>query len=148
MKKIKKRHITLIEIMIVIMLISLIGGVLGVNLKGSLDRGRAFKTEQAISQLDDILQLESAKGTRTNKQIADDPLTVLNEAGIMKKPEEILKDGWNIKLKIIPSRDGFTITSKRYDRYRKDHNLDNCETVSPDADDDVLDDAGNDAPQP
>ena len=38
----KKRAITLLEIMIVILLIGLIGGVVSYNLKGTLDKGKAF----------------------------------------------------------------------------------------------------------
>ena len=48
MKKKKKQYaLTLIEIMIVIVLIGLIGSVIGANMKGSLDEGKAFKTKYA-----------------------------------------------------------------------------------------------------
>lgn len=115
--KIKKHPITLLEIMIVIFLISLIGGVIGYNMKGSLERGKAFKTQQAMSQLEDILQLEAAKGGRTNKQIADNAFTVLKESGLVKNPEEFLKDGWNEKFDIEGTSDGFKIISKKYEEY-------------------------------
>lgn len=115
--KTKKHPITLLEIMIVIFLISLIGGVVGYNMKGSLERGRAFKTEQAMSQLEDILQLEAAKGQRTNREIAKDALNVLQESGLVKKPEEFLKDGWNHKFIIKANNDGFEIISRRYQAY-------------------------------
>ncbi len=55
---------TLLEIMIVIVLIGLIGSVIGFNMKGSLDEGRAFKTRQAQEQIQDILMLEVARGIR------------------------------------------------------------------------------------
>ena len=54
----KKNFLTLLEIMIVIALITIIGGVLGYNMKGSLEKGKAFKTEQAIKQIDDILSVQ------------------------------------------------------------------------------------------
>ena len=57
----KKRTLTLMEIMIVIVLIGLIGSVIGINMKGSLDKGRAFKTKEAIRQIDDIFSLEIAQ---------------------------------------------------------------------------------------
>ena len=41
----KKRALTLLEIMIVIVLIGIIGSVIGVNMKGSLDAGKAFKSD-------------------------------------------------------------------------------------------------------
>ena len=60
--KIKKRFITLIEIMIVILLIGLIGGALAFNMRGSIDEGKAFKSEQNISRLHDVLMMEYANG--------------------------------------------------------------------------------------
>ncbi len=57
----KKRAITLLEIMIVIFLIALIGGVVGFNMKGSMDKGKAFKTSQAISRVKEILYLVASE---------------------------------------------------------------------------------------
>ena len=58
MKKIKRRYITLIEIMIVMFLIALITGVVAYNYRGSLDEGKAFKTRAAIDKLETILNLK------------------------------------------------------------------------------------------
>ena len=55
----KKRAITLLEIMIVILLIGLIGGVVSYNLKGTLDKGKAFASK------------EGAKKTRRHPQPRD-----------------------------------------------------------------------------
>ncbi len=51
----KKRTFTLLEIMIVIFLIGLIGGIVSYSMKGSLEEGKAFKTEQAIMRVVDLL---------------------------------------------------------------------------------------------
>ena len=55
----KKRSVTLLEMMIVITLIGLIASVIGYNMKGSLDRGKAFKTEESQKQIKDILLQKS-----------------------------------------------------------------------------------------
>jgi len=89
----KKRALTLLEIMIVIVLIGLIGSVIGFNMKGSLDEGKAFKTRQARDQIADILMLEIARGTPIDDVIKD-PQRYLENSGIVKKPKEFLKDGW------------------------------------------------------
>jgi len=125
--KTKKRFITLIEIMIVIFLISLIGGVIGYNMKGSLEKGKAFKTEQAMNQMDDIFQLEAAKGELTYKQIAADPRAVLEKSGLVKNPEELLKDGWNNPFVIKVSNDGFEFCSKKYEDYKQKHSIEAAE---------------------
>lgn len=130
--KISKRHVTLLEIMIVIFLISLIGGVIGYNMKGSLEKGKAFKTEQAINQLDDIFQLEAAKGEMSHQEIAMNPKDALEKSGLVKKPDELLKDGWNNKFEITAQKDGFKIYSKKYDEYQKKHPIASGEKIASD----------------
>jgi len=119
MKK-KKRYITLLEIMIVIFLISIIGGVLGYNMKGSLEKGRAFKTQQAKKQIKDILLLEYAKGEKTAEEIQENPKKILKNSGLVKNAEKLLKDGWNQPFKITYKKgeDTYKISSKKYTEYK------------------------------
>jgi len=116
----KKRPITLLEIMIVILIIGLIGGVLGYNMKGSLDQGRAFKTEQGIARLREVLLLEAASDSKyTLEQIAEDPGPHLKHSGLFKDAEAALKDGWGEDY-IFKAVDGdLEITSAAWDRYTK-----------------------------
>lgn len=69
MKKKKKRPVTLIEIMIVILLIGVIGGALAFNMRGSLDEGKKFKTEQNLTRVRDILEMELSRGEKTPAEI-------------------------------------------------------------------------------
>ncbi|KPK33126.1 MAG: hypothetical protein AMS24_02085 [Chlamydiae bacterium SM23_39] len=119
---IKRRYMTLLEIMIVISLITLIGGVIGYNMKGSLERGKIFKTEQAKKQLEDILLLEYAKGEKTLEEIIENPIEVLKESGLVKNPEELMKDGWNEKFKIDIDKGELKINSKKYNSVKKKKN--------------------------
>lgn len=89
----KKQPFTLLEIMIVIFLIGLIGSIIGYNMKGSLDEGKAFKTEQAITKISDILEIEIAKGASI-EEVKENPLPVLRRSGIVKDPKKLIKDGW------------------------------------------------------
>ncbi len=99
----KKRAITLLEIMIVILLIGLIGGVVSYNLKGTLDKGKAFASDEGAKKLEDILNLEIQQGTMTSQEIAQDTSdnravvrsVVLNSGLISaKQVDKFLKDGW------------------------------------------------------
>ncbi len=118
MKFRKKYAITLLEIMIVIVLIGLIGSVIGFNMKGSLDKGKAFKTEQAIEQVRDILQLELVKGTTTTQEIQSNPEKVLKKSGLVSNPDKMIKDGWNERLDIqINSKGEVIVSSKALDEY-------------------------------
>jgi len=119
---IKKRYMTLLEIMIVISLITLIGGVIGYNMRGSLERGKMFKTEQAKKQLEDILLLEYAKGEKTLEEIIENPVEILKDSGLVKNPEELIKDGWNEKFKLEIDKGEIKITSKRYNSVKKKKN--------------------------
>ena len=93
MKKVKKRPLTLLEIMIVIFLIGLISSVIGVNLKKSLDEGRSFKSEQGAAQIRDLLLLEVAKG-RSIQKVVEQKEMYLKESGMVKNVKALLKDGW------------------------------------------------------
>src|SRR5438874_1720969 len=90
----KKRSLTLLEIMIVIVLIGLIGSVIGVNMKGSLDEGKAFKSRQARAQIKDILMLEVARGVPI-QDVVDRAEVYLANSGLVKNPKKFLNDGWN-----------------------------------------------------
>src|SRR5476651_2561412 len=90
----KKRALTLLEIMIVICLITLITGVIGYNMKGSLDKGKAFRTEQAKNQLHDMLLLALSEGQKMD-YILEKPLDVVKKLGLARDADGLLKDGWN-----------------------------------------------------
>lgn len=93
----KKRAMTLLEIMVVIFLITLITGVVGYNLKGSMDKGRAFKTKQGKEQLHDLLLLcmeEPDNGNVSFEEILKDPQKYIKKAGLAKDPKSMVVDGW------------------------------------------------------
>ena len=94
--KIKKRcmAVSLLEIMIVIFIIGIIGGVVSYNMKGSLDEGRSFKSEQGSKQIHDILTLKLADGAKFTTVIKK-PVTILEQSGFIKNAKKLFKDGWN-----------------------------------------------------
>lgn len=118
----KKRAVTLLEVMIVIFLITLITGAIGYNMKGAMEKGKAFRTERAIEQLKELLHLRAAEmGSYTA------PLQSLEEtveaSGLVKKPRDLLYDGWGEKFEITMTRkkDDYTITSKKLEDYNRRH---------------------------
>jgi len=116
----KKRALTLLEIMIVICLITLITGVIGYNMKGSLDKGKAFRTEQAKNQLHDMLLLALSEGQKM-ESILEKPLAAVKNLGLARDAEGLLKDGWNEEfiIKANRSKTDFEISSKRLDKYNE-----------------------------
>lgn len=124
-KKKIKRALTLLEIMIVIVLIGIIGSVIGVNMKGSLDKGRAFKTRQAKNQIQDILMLEIARGMPAT-EVQTKAKQVLEASGLIKNPDKFLKDGWGkdfvIKIDEKDSDKIIVVSSslEKYDQAKKE----------------------------
>ena len=112
----RKRTLTLLEIMIVIVLIGLIGSVIGVNMKGSLDEGRAFKTRQAQEQIADILMLEVARGADIDTVVERRKL-YLDNSGLVKNSEKFLKDGWGIEFDVKVSKSTIKVTSEKLKAY-------------------------------
>ncbi len=97
MVKVKKRALTLIEIMIVIFIIGLIGSVIGYNMKGSLDEGKSFKSEQGSKQVYDFLTLQIAQKKDAFDKVLADPEEALRDTGFVNRPDKLIKDGWNQK---------------------------------------------------
>jgi general secretion pathway protein G len=118
----KKRPITLLEIMIVIFLIGLIGSVIGYNMKGSLDEGKAFKSRQGAKQIEEILLLQIAKGFPRD-EVASEPENHLKDSGLVKDVDKMMKDGWGKKYRIVNvGNDSLRVVSdklKEYDRSKK-----------------------------
>lgn len=114
----KKRSVTLIEIMIVILLIGLIGGALAYNMRGSLDKGKAFKTEQNFARIQDILMLEYAKSDKTLQDIVREAPAIIKQSKLVKKPDDLLKDGWNGQINISIKDDDIVTESNRYTDYK------------------------------
>lgn len=115
----QKRPFTLFEIMIVICLIGLISGVIGYNMKGSLNEGKAFKTEQAMEQIRDIFELQIAKGFDP-QEVVDHLEYHLRHSGIVKNPQKIMRDGWGqpFSFELLEDRD-IVISSDKYNAFRE-----------------------------
>ena len=116
----KKKALTLIEVMIVIFLITLITGAIGYNMKGSMDAGRRFRSEQAKEQLHDLLLIALDEGGgKGAESIANDPEAALRRTGLAKDPGKLILDGWGEKFDVKAAKSGkdFDISSKNLDKY-------------------------------
>lgn len=104
MKKKGKKGLSLIEIMIVMLILGLISGLFMYNMKGSLEEGKAFKTEQASQQIQEIFSMQIAMGVNP-ELVQKEPELVLKNAKMFKDPKSMLKDGWGVSYKIEVSED-------------------------------------------
>ncbi len=113
-----KKCFTLLEIIIVIFLITLITGAIGYSMKGTLDKGKVFRTEQAIEQLKDLFLMCVAEGESPD-DIIRDPESILKKYALAKNPKKIIEDGWGEKFQIayLKRQKEFAITSDNLTKY-------------------------------
>ncbi|HSX13438.1 MAG TPA: hypothetical protein VLE96_03350 [Chlamydiales bacterium] len=98
-------------------------------MKGTLDKGKVFRTEQAIEQLKDLFIMCVAEGESPDK-IVNDPEAILRKYALAKNPKEIVKDGWGEKFQIsyMKKQKDFSIISDnliKYNNKRKPQVQDN-----------------------
>ncbi len=105
--------------MIVIFLITLITGTVGYSMRGTLDKGRAFRTEQAREQLHDLLLICLAEHGNA-EEIAKNPVQYLKQLGLAKDPENLVKDGWKKDFLIsVKNKSDFSIKSESWEKYKE-----------------------------
>lgn len=121
MMKVKKRYITLIEIMIVMFLIALITGVVAYNYRGSLDEGKAFKTKAGIERVEMILNLRAANDPEIMDDLESGWQKVIKEDPLVKDSGALLKDGWGDEYEVTVENNVIKVHSKKYEEYKKTH---------------------------
>ena len=115
----KKYAMTLLEIMIVIFIIGIIGSVIGYNMKGSLNKGKAFKTKEGINKIYEIVQLEQAQGKTISPEddLHEKVKELLNNSGLVRKPDEMIKDGWGEVYAFEVVNNELRMISRSYEDY-------------------------------
>ncbi len=107
MKKIKKKSLTLIEIMVVIALIGIIGSVLGVNMKKSMDKAKVFKSKAHAQKIEDALNIYYAENSDSPDEIAANTQKILSESGLFKEDKELLQDAFGRPITVVFENGGF-----------------------------------------
>lgn len=112
----KRRFVTLIEMMIVMFLIALIMGVIAYNYQGSLEKGKAFKTEVAIEKIKTILTLYLAENPDARDNISTEWETIIKKSPLVQDKNSLLKDGWGQPYQVRIADDGtLEVISERYE---------------------------------
>lgn len=116
---IKRRCITLIEMMIVMFLIALITGVVAYNYRGSLEEGKAFKTKAGMEKIEMILNLRVAENPELLDSIEADWKGIIRDDPLVKDPESLIKDGWGKEYKVNLDNNVIRVHSDTYDERNK-----------------------------
>ena len=119
MHKKKRRFITLIEIVIVMFLIAMITGVVAYNYTGTLEKGKAFKTEMGMKRLTDILNLAVAEDPDLANHIQGDWEGIIRRSPLVNNPNDLINDGWGAKYQVnIDANNNVEVHSAKYNDYR------------------------------
>lgn len=111
----KRRFITLIEMMIVMFLIAMITGVIAYNYTGSLEEGKAFKTKNGIEKIHTILDLYLA--TNPGASISNWK-EIVAESPLVKNSRELVVDGWGAEYQVEEGENNsIVINSAKYNEY-------------------------------
>lgn len=121
-RKTIKRCVTLIEMMIVMFLIALITGVVAYNYRGTLESGKAFKTQASIEKLQTILGITLAEEPHADMS-GNNWQKYVESSALVHDPKALLKDGWgeSYRVEVDPDTNVIMVTSKKYDDYRAKH---------------------------
>jgi len=112
-----KRALTLVEIMVVIMLITMITGTVAYNYGKSLDKGREFKTKEILARVETILNLAHANGELDPAagDFEERWKQVVSNSPLVKSGSNFLRDANNREVKVHPETVGdqtvFKVTS-------------------------------------
>lgn len=127
----KKRAITLLEVMIVILLIGLIGGVISYNLKGSLEKGKRFRSKEGAQKLEDILNLELQSSSRwsvddfmkSNPKQVEKLVECVTNSGLVSNVKDFIRDGWGELYSIRKKDKTVKVESLRLNAYNRENNI-------------------------
>lgn len=119
MKKLKKRNVTLIEMMIVMFLIALISGVVAINMGGSLDEGKAFKATADIKNIENILSLRIANDQEAWDNLESEWQNYVLQSPIAQNPRSLLKDPWGTTYEVSKVDEAIVVTSRKLTEYKK-----------------------------
>lgn len=104
-KCIRRRAMTLFEVIVVLFIIMTIGTVVGRNMKGGFEAGKCFKSEQGSKTVYEILTMEMAQGSSL-AEVLESPEKVLEKSSLTNHPKQMLKDGWGDCYEIVSTDDG------------------------------------------
>lgn len=101
------------EVMIVIAIIGLLASVLTVKMGDSLNKGKAFKTEIAISKLYDVLSFADVSPPLTTEKVEE----AVKDSPFVRDLDSVLKDGWGEPFTLAQDGTEIRFSSSRYDAY-------------------------------
>lgn len=117
MKK-KRANLSLIELMVCLVIISLVGIVLFRNVGRSLDEGKAFRSVEGAKQICYVLNMESVVQNKSSAELAADWEAIVLNSPYFGGGKAALKDGWGNTFEVgFSAANGFQVRSRAYEQH-------------------------------
>lgn len=113
----RKRFVTLIEMMIVMFLIALIIGVVGYNYRGTLEGGKAFKTKTGMEKLQTILDLAVAEDPRKLDDLESNWQNIIKASPLVSDSNALIRDGWGETYQVTVENGKIEVRSRKYEEH-------------------------------
>jgi prepilin-type N-terminal cleavage/methylation domain-containing protein len=122
-QKTKRRAVTLIEMIVVMLLIATITGALAYNYNSSLNEGKAFKTKEGISRIKTILSMAMVENPEKQpEEIVNEWQGYVRSSPLAGKADDLLKDGWgkpyNVRIGGDNGSQEVEVSSEAYDAFQ------------------------------
>lgn len=115
----KKKYLTLVEMMVVVVIIGIVASIVGYNVHGALEKSKVMTTQYQIQKLQDILALELDQNPVENPELNWKEL--LQKSDLIKKEDrrKMIQDSWGEEFIVKYDHGEFLIKSKKLQRYEK-----------------------------
>ncbi|RDB31172.1 putative OMP leader (16) peptide [Candidatus Similichlamydia laticola] len=129
----KRRFLTLVEMMVVMSLIAIIGAAVAYNIRGSLEKGRYFRSVEGAKQIENLLYMHMAETGESLAATISRWKKIVSRSPLVRSPDQATKDGWgnDYKVKRVVSsasgRETLEVTSEGMMRYEVLHFSDHGE---------------------
>lgn len=124
-KKTVKRFVTLIEVLVVMALIAVLATVLGFNIQASMDKGKAFSTEQNMSTITKAISLYISEHPDEIDHIESDWQSIVSQSPLVGNSKAVIRDGWGNIFRVQVDTDDVDgdarvmVISEAYNRYKR-----------------------------
>ena len=95
-----KRALTLIEMIVVLMLLTMITGALAYNYKGSLDKGKEFEKREMLSRIQTVLDIAVADGEIASQADTDKWQDLVEASPLIQNPKKFIAKAQAFGIKI------------------------------------------------
>lgn len=119
-RKIRRRFVTLVEMMIVMFLIALITGVVAYNYRASLEKGRVFASEQGVERVRQILEISVAENPDVMDTISGGHWQDVAKSSPLFN-DKLLKDGWGYDYQVSVNNGAIDVQSQGLNAYYQAH---------------------------